>query len=208
MSKEEWRQVVGFENYEVSYCGEIRNANTNHLLKSYFDKGGYERVSLYKDGKPQHFFVHQLVAKAFIPNPENKSCIDHIDTVRTNNTVSNLRWVSRKENSNNELSRQNYSNAKTDWWKYESRRKWMSESKKGKNNPNFGKKEPKEITEKRIRQRMKKIYQYTLDGEFIAEYNSVKEAAEVNGYDSSNLSRAACNGKIRYGYKWEYEKLQ
>ena len=203
----EWKPVVGHEGYEVSDCGEIKNTKTNRLLKSSLDTGGYEKVMLYNNGKRYSKSIHILVAKAFIPNPENKPCVDHIDTIRTNNAVTNLRWVTHKENSNNELSRKHYSDAKTEWWKDESRREWMSESKKGEKNPNFGKKFTKEEIEKRIEPLKKKVYQYTLDGVLVAEYESVKEAATINGYDRGNLSRSCRSGRISYGNIWSYEKI-
>ena len=69
-----------------------------------------------KNGKTKTIYTHKLVAEAFIPNPENKPCIDHINTIKTDNTVwlnedgsvnyekTNLRWVTYKENSNNPLT--------------------------------------------------------------------------------------------------------
>lgn len=209
MSKE-WKPVVDHEGlYEVSDCGEIKNTKTNNLLNGFLDRGGYKKVLLSKNGKKQLFFIHRLVAQAFIPNPENKPCVDHIDTIRTNNDVLNLRWVSHKENSNNELSIKHYSDAKTKWWKDESRHKWMSESKVGEKNPRWGKKEPKEITDKRTKQLEKPIYQYDLNMNLIKKYDCVKSAAEENGFDRSCLSRAA-RGKYRnnkcYNFIWFYEQ--
>ena len=57
------------------------------------------------------FYIHRAVAELFIPNPENKPCIDHINTVKTDNRAENLRWVTAKENSNNPLTRKRVSEA-------------------------------------------------------------------------------------------------
>ena len=65
---------------------------------------GYLFVVLYDGELHKRRPIHRIVADAFIPNPENKPCVDHIDTNRTNNNVDNLRWVTYKENANNPLS--------------------------------------------------------------------------------------------------------
>lgn len=201
-----WKTIEGFEDYEVSDCGEVRNKNTKHLLVGSVDKCGYARVLLRNNGNRYYKLRHRLVADAFIPNPENKPCVDHIDTIRTNNVVTNLRWVTHKENSNNELSRKHYSDAKTEWWKDESRREWMRESKIGEKNPNWGKKFSQEYIEKYIKHLQKKVYQYTTEGELVEEYISLNEAARINGYDSGNLSRSCRSGRISYGYIWSYDR--
>jgi len=66
---------------------------------------GYKIISLWKNGIGKMFRIHRLVAAAFIPNPENKPCIDHIDGDRANNHIDNLRWSNRKQNSNNPITR-------------------------------------------------------------------------------------------------------
>ena len=98
-----WKDIEGYEVYQVSNLGNVRRVK---LLKQYSDerRGGYFFVSLCKDGKVKTARVHQLVANAFIPNPENKPCIDHINTDRKDNRVENLRWCTHKENSNNPLT--------------------------------------------------------------------------------------------------------
>lgn len=55
--------------------------------------------------------IHRLIAEAFIPNPENKPCIDHINTIRHDNRIENLRWATYKENGNNEITKTNLSNS-------------------------------------------------------------------------------------------------
>ena len=56
---------------------------------------------LYNNGKEKYFLIHRLVAKHFIPNIENKNCVDHIDNNKLNNTISNLRWCNSQENQHN-----------------------------------------------------------------------------------------------------------
>lgn len=68
-------------------------------------KHGYRRVTLYNNGIKWRVFIHRLVAEAFVPNPDNKPEIDHINTNPTDNRAENLRWVTHKENQNNCLTK-------------------------------------------------------------------------------------------------------
>lgn len=202
----EWKPVVGYEGlYEISNNGEILSKTRRKILKQNNSKG-YNRVILSKDGKPQHFLVHRLVAIAFLPNPHNLPQINHKDENKLNNNVENLEWCDAKYNINYGNHNQKLSISKKDWWKDDAKRQWMSESKKGEKNPNYRKKYTEEEREKISKRLNKKVYQYTIDGVLVAEYESVKEAATINGYDRGNLSKA-CRGIIRYGYKWSYERL-
>lgn len=101
--EEVWKDIKGYEGiYQVSNFGNVRRVK---MLKQYYDESkGYNVVCLSKNGNSKVVKVHQLVAKAFIPNPDNKSCIDHINTDRTDNRVENLRWVTQEENRNNPIS--------------------------------------------------------------------------------------------------------
>jgi hypothetical protein len=94
---EEYRKIKGHENYSVSNFGNVRNDKTERILKATPDKDGYKKNTL--NGKTM--IVHRLVSQAFISNPENKKCIDHIDCERTNNNVNNLRWVTHQQNNFN-----------------------------------------------------------------------------------------------------------
>ena len=103
-----WKDIDRYEGlYQVSNFGRVKSIGygKERVLKAGVNSRGYLNVVLFKDGKGKSFTVHRLVAIAFIPNPENKEQIDHIDTVRTNNRVSNLRWCTQEENQNNSLTK-------------------------------------------------------------------------------------------------------
>ena len=92
-----WKEAYGFNNYLCNEKGEIYSLLRNKILKGRSLKG-YKRVALMKDGKTIDVLVHRLIAQTFLPNPENKPYINHIDGDKTNNSVSNLEWCTQKEN--------------------------------------------------------------------------------------------------------------
>ena len=98
---EEWRPITGYEGiYSVSSSGRILSCRSNKILKLRIGSSGrYQTVHLSLNGKKEDLYVHRLVAKEFIPNPNNHPYVDHIDGNTTNNKVSNLRWVNAFENS-------------------------------------------------------------------------------------------------------------
>ena len=94
---EQWEFVQDFENYLVSTLGNVKTVN-GKPKKIVYDNKGYGRVELWKNNKGRKFRVHRLVAEAFIPNPLGKEQVNHIDGNKKNNCVSNLEWVTPKEN--------------------------------------------------------------------------------------------------------------
>lgn len=87
-------------HYQIGSCGNIRNKN-NGRINVPFDRNrtGYVRAILFDGcGQRKRYFVHRLVAEGFIPNPDNKPHVNHIDGDKTNNCVENLEWVTRSEN--------------------------------------------------------------------------------------------------------------
>jgi hypothetical protein len=93
------QRIPGFENYHVSISGTVYNI-TGHWnpLKHMITKKGYHMVALYKNGKRYYKAVARLVAVVFIPNPENKPEVNHIDGNKDNNNDWNLEWMTTKEN--------------------------------------------------------------------------------------------------------------
>ena len=97
MINETWREIKDFPNYEVSNLGNVRNKKTGKVLKPR-QKNGYLVVDLLLDDVIKNLRVHRLVAKAFIPNPDNLPQVNHKDFNKSNNDVSNLEWISRADN--------------------------------------------------------------------------------------------------------------
>ena len=98
-----WKDVEGYENlYQVSTDGLVRTSHKGlwEILSAGRTKQGYYNVLLHKDGKRKNERVHRLVAKAFIPNPNNYPYINHKDENPSNNHVENLEWCTAKYNSN------------------------------------------------------------------------------------------------------------
>lgn len=94
------RDVVGFEGlYAVTSCGKVWSYKSNKFMAQRYDDDGYLRVNLRKDGKAYTKHIHRLVAEAYIPNPEGKPQVDHIDEVKTHNWLKNLRWATPGENT-------------------------------------------------------------------------------------------------------------
>ena len=117
LKTEIWKPVKGYEGlYEVSNLGNVRSLDRYIMcgkqycflkgkpMKTCHDSNGYLITTLSKNGKVKRHYLHRLVAEAFIPNLNSLPCIDHINTVKDDNKVENLKWCSYKENSNNPLT--------------------------------------------------------------------------------------------------------
>lgn len=186
---EEWKDIEGYEElYQVSNLGRVRslgngssNVSKERIMKPYKEKKGYLRVRLCKNGKYKHFLIHRLVANAFIPNPNNKPFIDHIDTNPSNNKVDNLRWVTNKENCNNPLTINHLIE-------------------------NSGLKNMKG----KLNHLSKPILQFSIDGEFIRKWDSAADITRELGISNGNIC-SCCRGeryKTAYGYIWKYYDIE
>lgn len=93
-----YKQITGFEDYLIYDDGSIFTMKGKKFLKQFSHPKGYSMVRLSQQGVPKTLLVHRLVASHFISNEEDKPQVNHIDGVKTNNHVSNLEWVTAKEN--------------------------------------------------------------------------------------------------------------
>ena len=95
---EVWKSTI-YDDYEVSSLGRVRNVITHKVLST-FDKNrlGYIRVNLYNNGKKKRYFIHRLVAEAFLPKKQGKDFVNHKDGNKQNNHLDNLEWCNRSEN--------------------------------------------------------------------------------------------------------------
>ena len=97
--KETWKRFKN-TNYSISDLGNVYSDYSGVFLKPFKNNNGYLQVDLFHDTVKQRVPVHRMVAIAFIPNPENKEFVNHIDGNKQNNCVTNLEWVTPSENSN------------------------------------------------------------------------------------------------------------
>ena len=94
------RDIKDYEGlYAITEDGNVYSYISKKYLKPTLDKG-YYRITLYKNGKIKRYLIHRLVAEAFIPNPDNLPCVNHLDEDKKNNCVSNLEWCSYEYNNN------------------------------------------------------------------------------------------------------------
>jgi hypothetical protein len=90
--------IEDFPNYSINKNGVVINNFTNRIIKHHTDKKGYKRIGLRVGNKQKNFYVHRLVAKAFILNPHNKKTVNHKNGIKSDNDVNNLEWMTIKEN--------------------------------------------------------------------------------------------------------------
>lgn len=123
--QEKWKKIKDYEElYEISEKGEVRTL-CDHFVRNrlYKKKGdivavcngayGYNVCSLRKNGVNKMFKLHRLLAQAFIPNPENKPQINHIDNNRKNNKLENLEWCTNTENEQHKIKQKRHPHGET-----------------------------------------------------------------------------------------------
>lgn len=203
-----WKEIKGYEGlYQVSNMGRVKSLKRykeglknslilvpEKLMKIRTNGNGYNQIQLYKDGVSRTYLVHRLVAQAFLPNPDNKPEVNHINTVKTDNRVwvnedgsidyekSNLEWCTKTENANNPLTKEHY-----------------RECNLGERNPSFNR-----ISEKHYAS--KPVIQFTKDGYMIRKWNCMRDILRCKVVKNVGDISACCRGKLKTtgGYVWKY----
>lgn len=194
MVKGKWGDIIGYENYyQISNLGNVRSLDRKihfnkgisikkgQLLKPVLTRKDYLKVALSKESKEKRFYIHRLVAEAFIPNHENKPQINHINGNKLDNTVENLEWCTNFENQRHAIK----------YGLVNQKRRINQAIKMGEINK-------------------KPLEQYTKQNKFIRKFNSIKEASIITGINSRNicncLSENQPKSKSAGGYIWKYVK--
>ena len=188
MGKEIWRTAIvngePYENYQVSNLGRVKNLNYRNTGRERMrnpskDKDGYLQVGLSKNREVKRCLVHRLVAEVFLPNPENKPQVNH-KIEGDEGKIINMVFFNEDGTVNKEKTTIEWCTAKE--------------------NSDYGTR-----IERVAKARSKKVLQFTLDGEFIREWESTIECGR-NGYNRGNIV-SCCLGKRKSadGFKWQYK---
>jgi hypothetical protein len=97
--------IKGFNDYSITMDGQVFSHKTNKFKKSFALQTGYVFIQLYKGNKKKNYYIHRLVAEAYLINIESKIQVNHIDGNKSNNNISNLEWVTPKENMKHSLDK-------------------------------------------------------------------------------------------------------
>ena len=170
-----YKSILGTD-YFVSNLGNVKSKNKK--LSLFTTPAGYKSVGLHINKTKKTFLVHRLVAEAFIPNPNNKPEVNHINGVKDDNNVSNLEWVTAKENTYHKIHKLGINPSQ-----------WLDNSNRtGKNHP------------------LSKLVQQRIGNVLIAEFYGTYEASRQTGVCQTNIC-SCCLGKTKSagGYQWNYK---
>ncbi len=95
--KEIWKDIESIPGYKISNQGRIKS-HTGKVLKTFHNSRGYVTIRISNYGNPKSITLHRIVAKAFVPNPNNLPEVNHIDSNRANNNFNNLEWCTHSQN--------------------------------------------------------------------------------------------------------------
>ena len=172
-----WRNIEGYENYQVSSYGRVKSIRDRYgnprekILRQAKMKNGYLYVALCKNGKMKTCYVHRLVAIAFIPNPNNYPTVNHINEIKTDNRVSNLCWMNLSQQQRHGTCQQ---------------------------------RRVEKLTNGVL---SKQVYQYTKDEKLVAIWKSVNECKRNGFCKSHISACCNGKLKSHKGYIWSYTEI-
>ena len=184
-----WTPIKGFERFEISNLGKIKNTNWHNTGKAVITEGSncnhYKQIEVWKNGIKKNLKIHRLVGEYYLPNPLNLPEINHRiegpEGKKINKVIFNEDMTINYEKTTIEWCDRNYNN------NYGTRNKRSAEAQR-----NHVKKS-------------KSVLQFTLDGEFVKEWPSTNECGR-NGFDQSAVVKCCCGKKPQYkGYLWRYK---
>lgn len=200
---EEWKNIKGTEGlYQISTLGRVKSLRKNIILKPSIvakrnNKQGYQIVHI----KYKQYYIHRLVAEAFIPNTKNLPQVNHIDGNKLNNNVKNLEWVTAKENIKHAyktgLMGKDISEKKRTWGKFLGK-------KYGNKNTIF---KEKWFKEKYKDVTCRDVIQMNKDGKVLKIWKIISLASKKLKIDKANIT-SCCRGRrlSAGGYVWKYKK--
>lgn len=183
LKEEIWLNSTIFpEKYSISNYGRLKNKTTNHIYKLTNKNGDYFLIILKNfDGKVKTIRIHRLVAMAFIPNPNNYPCVNHIDGNKQNNNVNNLEWCTHSHNAKHSLTiKPNRINGMLKYNQEKSFKKYGY------------------------------ILQFTREGVFVNKYRDTQIASKETGVCCRNILHCINKEKYRKtagGYIWKSEVM-
>ena len=92
--------IDGYQHHTIDEQGTVTNTKTNHIKSIWLGANGYYHVDIQENGKSKKHALHRLLAKQFLPNPNNKRVVNHKDGNKLNNDLTNLEWATDSENCN------------------------------------------------------------------------------------------------------------
>ncbi len=187
-----WRWIPGYKNvYAISSESRVYSTRSCRCLKPILSRAGYLRVHLAVNGIVRTFSVHRLVAHAFVPNPDGKPTVNHLNEVKTDNRAKNLEWATIRE-QNVYGTRIQRAVANTDWQKRSRKMDYHAIASKH----DYATMQKKQ---------MKPVHQLDMHGSFIAQFPSLAAAARAVGVSTGGI--CSCLKKQRRsagGFRWAY----
>lgn len=188
-----WKPINGFEDsYLISNYGNVYSIRNSKIMKPKKTRDGYLHIGLSKNGKVKNMAIHRLVGMAFIPNPQNKPTINHLNEIKDDNRVDNLEWATYRE--------QNIFGTRIE--RAILHTNWNERTKNMDYNTIASKHDYQHINDKQ----KKPVIQFSAEGNYINRYESLAQASKIMGVNTGHLCeclkghRHTCGGFI-----WKYE---